>query len=113
MRLKKNLLAWLFFAGISTVSLGQSTAHKTDVNKDIDVVRVYEQVVRDGYGTAFIYKKLATSYYFKSDYFKALSWFERLFAVEKNQDLELVNQYNQSLKAVLSKTLAMNGKLPT
>lgn len=97
---KQNLLFLLLFASISTFSFSQTSAHKTDVNKDIDVVRVYEQVVVEGYGTPFIYKQLATAYYFKSEYGKALAWFQKLFAEEKNTDPELLHQYNQSLKAV-------------
>ncbi|SRX52303.1 hypothetical protein [Aequorivita sp. CIP111184] len=97
---KQNLVALLLFVSISTVSFSQTSQHKTDVNKDIDVVRVYEQVVVEGYGTPFIYKKLATAYYFKSEYGKALAWFQKLFAEEKNTDPELAHQYNQALKAV-------------
>lgn len=97
---KQYLLAFLLFAIVSTVSFSQTSPHKTDVNKDIDVVRVYEQVVVEGYGTPFIYKKLATAYYFKSEYGKALAWFQKLFAEEKNTDPELAHQYLQTLKAV-------------
>jgi hypothetical protein len=97
---KRNLLALFLFASISTFSFSQINSHKTDVNKDIDVVRVYEQVVVEGYGTPFIYKKLATAYYFKDEYGKALAWFQKLFAEEKNTDPELAHQYNQTLKAV-------------
>ncbi len=95
-----NMFALLLFASISTFSYSQTSPHKTDVNKDIDVVRVYEQVVVEGYGTPFIYKKLATAYYFKSEYGKALAWFQKLFAEEKNTDPELAHLYNQALKAV-------------
>ncbi|PHR11508.1 MAG: hypothetical protein COA40_11205 [Aequorivita sp.] len=97
---KHSLLALFLFAGISTISFSQSKSHKTDVNKDIDVVRVYEQVVEEGYGTPFIYKKLATAYYFKSEYDKAVSWFQKLFSEEKNTDPELAHLYNQALKAI-------------
>ena len=97
---KRNLLALLLFVSICTISFSQTKTHKTDVNKDIDVVRVYEQVVEEGYGTPFIYKKLATAYYFKSEYDKAVSWFQKLFSEEKNTDPELAHQYNQALKAV-------------
>ncbi len=97
---KQNLLHFLLFASISTFSFSQTYSHKIDVNKDIDIVRVYEQVVVEGYGTPFIYKKLATAYYFKSEYEKALPWFQKLFAEEKSTDPELVKQYQQSLKAV-------------
>ena len=97
---KRNLIFLFLFAIISTFSFSQSKLHKTDVNKDIDVVRVYEQVVKEGYGTPFIYKKLATAYYFKSEYGKALTWFQKLFSTEKNTDPEITRQYYQTLKAV-------------
>ncbi len=101
MTLKSNLLAFLLFAGISSVSFSQNST-KTDVNKDIDVVRVYEQVVEEGYGTPFIYKELANAYYFKSEYKTALLWFEKLFEAEKTNDTEVLQHYKQTLKAVKS-----------
>lgn len=88
------------FASFSSLSFSQTNLHKTDVNKDIDVVRVYEQVVKEGYGTPFIYKELATAYYFKSEYGKALAWFQKFFSDSRNTDPELRQRYNQSLKAV-------------
>ncbi|MDN3722819.1 hypothetical protein QRD02_00370 [Aequorivita sp. SDUM287046] len=100
MNKKFNLLTLLLFFSVISSSFSQTIVRKTDVNKDIDVVRVYEQVVKEGYGTPFIYKKLATAYYFKSDYGKALAWFQRLFSVENNTDPEIAHQYNQTLKAV-------------
>ena len=100
MIIKKNLQLLLLSASISTVSFSQNHGRKTDVNKDIDVVRVYEQVVKEGYGTSFIYKELATAYYFKSEYSKALTWFQKLVAEERNIGPELTHQYSQTLKAV-------------
>ncbi|MBK5212609.1 MAG: hypothetical protein JJE55_02975 [Flavobacteriaceae bacterium] len=99
MKFKSNLLAFLLFAGISTVSFSQ-TSTKTDVNKDIDVVRAYEQVVQEGYGTPFIYKNLANAYYFRNEYKNALIWFEKLSEAEKNADPEIAQRYQQTLKAV-------------
>ncbi|MEM0517958.1 MULTISPECIES: hypothetical protein [Aequorivita] len=97
MIIKQNLLVFLLFAGISTFSFSQS---KTNDNKQIDVVRVYEQVVRDGYGTPFIYERLATAYYFKGEYDKAVSWFQKFYSEKSNTDPTLAYQYTQSLKAV-------------
>ena len=73
---KRNLLALFLFVSICTISFSQTKTHKTDVNK------------------------LATAYYFKSEYDKAVSWFQKLFSEEKNTDPELAHQYNQALKAV-------------
>ena len=99
MKFKSNLLAFLLCAVISTVSFSQNSK-KTDVNKDIDVVRVYEQVVAEGYGTPFIYEKLANAYYFRNEYNKALIWFEKFFETEKNAPAEIKQRYQQTLKAV-------------
>ncbi|OAD91363.1 hypothetical protein A7A78_11950 [Aequorivita soesokkakensis] len=99
MKFKSNLLAFLLFAGITSISFSQSNT-KTDVNKDIDVVRVYEQVVQEGYGTPFIYKNLANAYYFRNEYNQALIWFEKLFEAEKNTDPEIAQRYQQTLKAI-------------
>lgn len=72
----------------------------TSINKDVDVTKVYEQVVKEGYGTPFIYKELANAYYFKSNYPKAKQWFEALFTVEKPTDETLRFRYKQTLKAL-------------
>ena len=99
MKFESNLLAFLLCAGITTVSFSQ-TSVKTDVNKDIDVTRVYEQVVDEGYGTPFIYENLANTYYFRNEYNQALKWFEKLFETEKNPSTEINQRYQQTLKAV-------------
>ncbi|PVW14152.1 hypothetical protein DDV96_10075 [Marixanthomonas spongiae] len=76
-------------------------AKKTvNVNTDIDIIKVYEQVVDEGYGTPFIYKKLANAHYFKSNYEAAKLWFEKLFSMEKPTDATLMYRYKQSLKAL-------------
>lgn len=97
---RHKLWVFILFACFYNISYSQVKTNKTDVNHDIDVVRVYEQVVAEGYGTPFIYKKLATAYYFKSEYKKALSWFHMLYSEENNSDPELRQQYKQALKAV-------------
>jgi len=84
------------FSGFSQ----STTATKTDVNKDIDVVKVYEQVVREGYGTPDIYKKLANGYYFQGDYTNAKKWFETLFEAQETDDKMLLFRYKQTLKAL-------------
>lgn len=73
---------------------------KMDVNKDIDLVKVYENYVSDGYGTAKIYQKLANANYFKNNYSEAKKWFEKLFDLEMLKDPTLRFRYKQSLKAL-------------
>ncbi|WP_461302393.1 hypothetical protein [Aureisphaera sp.] len=73
---------------------------KTNVNKDIDVAKVYEQVVKEGYGTPEIYLKLANEYYFQGNYIAARKWFEKVFETEKPTDKKMVFRYKQTLKAL-------------
>ncbi len=100
MILKHNLLALFAIFCISTFSFSQTNTAAISVDKNIDFVRVYEQVVREGYGTPFIYEKLATAYYFKSEYEKAVSWFQKLYSEKHITDPQLAYQYSQALKAV-------------
>lgn len=98
---KHRMLVFLLFACISMATFAQTaTPEKTDVNRDIDVVKVYEQVVKEGYGTAFIYKKLANAYYFKSEYKNAKKWFKALSEEGEITDPDLKFRYAQSIKAV-------------
>ncbi|MFC7357848.1 tetratricopeptide repeat protein [Jejudonia soesokkakensis] len=71
-----------------------------DVNRDVDVTKVYEQVVKEGFGTTLIYKDLANAHYFKSNYADAKKWFEKLFSLEPPTDATLQFRYKQSLKAL-------------
>ena len=88
----------LFFV-VPALVMGQKEV-KTNVNKDIDVTKVYEQVVKEGYGTPKVYKKLANAHYFKSNYTEAKKWFETLFEAEEVTDETILYRYSQTLKAL-------------
>jgi tetratricopeptide (TPR) repeat protein len=72
----------------------------TDVNKDVDRTAVYEQVVKEGYGTPKIYKALGNAHYFEGNYTDAKKWFEKLFETEALEDPMLKFRYKQTLKAL-------------
>ena len=94
-------LLLMLFACLSLTSYAQSnTTKKTNVKQKVDVVKVYEQVVLEGYGTPYIYKELANAYYFKCEYNQAKKWYEELFEVEKLSDATLKHRYRQTLKAL-------------
>lgn len=94
----KIKFVFLFFF-ITTFSFSQSEK-KINVNRDIDLVKVYRQVVKEGYGTPSIYKDLANATYFRSEYAESKKWFETLFEEEKVTDKTLLFRYYQSLKAL-------------
>lgn len=100
--MKKLSLLLLFLVLCTSISAFAQAENvvKTDVRQGVDVVKVYEQVVKEGYGTPAIYKKLANTYYFKNEYQKAKKWFEKLFDVEKLSDATLKRRYRQTLKAL-------------
>lgn len=93
----KTRFILLFVALIATCFVGFS---QTDVNKDVDRTLVYEQVVKEGYGTPSIYKALGNGHYFKGNYEKAKTWYEKLFETEALTDPTLAFRYKQSLKAL-------------
>jgi hypothetical protein len=96
-----TLVALLFLFSLSTTVTSQTTAiKKTDVNKDIDLMRVYEQYVKDGYGTPAVYKKLADCYYFKNDYTTAKKWLEELLQADASTPKMYINRYIQTLRAL-------------
>lgn len=91
-----------------------SATAQTDVNKDIDLTKVYEQVVKEGYGTPEIHLKLANEYYFQNNFVKAKEWYEKVFEHEKPTDKMLLFRYKQTLKALnlsveQNKYLAISG----
>jgi len=93
---KFPVLIALLFCGFPLVA----QTKKGDVNKDVDITKVYEQVVKEGYGTTLIYADLANAHYFKSNYAEAKKWFEKLFSEERSTDATLRFRYKQSLKAL-------------
>jgi hypothetical protein len=96
-----TLVALLFIFSLSTNVIAQTTAtEKIDVNKEIDLMRVYEQYVKDGYGTPAVYKKLADGHYFKNDYTTAKKWFEALLQADGSTPKMYVNRYIQTLRAL-------------
>lgn len=95
----KKYCLLVLFVFFSVVAISQ-TQDKIDVNTDIDLVKVYAQVVKEGYGTSSVYKELANAYYFKSNYKESKKWFEKLFDEEKTTNETLLFRYQQSLKAL-------------
>ena len=96
-----TVVALLFLFSLSSSVIAQTTeAGTTDVNKEIDVMRVYEQYVKDGYGTPAIYKKLADDYYFKNEYIPAKKWLEALLQADPSTPKMYINRYIQTLRAL-------------
>lgn len=72
----------------------------TNVNRDIDVTRVYEQVIEEGYATPEIFLKLANAYYYENRFEDAKKYFEKVFETNLPKTEILQYRYSQTLKAL-------------
>ncbi|MDX1462561.1 MAG: hypothetical protein R3359_05850 [Marinirhabdus sp.] len=93
--LQKYVIA-LFLISSSLCAQTNSMAESTDV----DIVKVYEQVIKEGYPSVQIYKELAMAQYFRSNYSEAKKWFEAWFKIERPKDQTALHRYRQTLKAL-------------
>lgn len=88
----------LFLCAIPYFSFSQNDT-TIDVNKDIAITKVYEQVIKEGYGTPKVYRDLANAYYFEGVYASAKKWYEKLFETS-SPDKTILFRYKQTLKAL-------------
>ena len=105
--MKNFILIAIMSLAVSTTAIGQ-----TNVNTDVDRTTVYEQVVKEGYGTPKIYKELGNGHYFKGNYAEAKKWFEKLFETDPPTDPKMKFRYRQTLKA-LNEDISTNRFLNT
>jgi len=69
-------------------------------NLHIDVVKVYEKVVEDGYESTQIFEKLANSNYERGNYIEARKWFEKWFSKEKHPKAIAYLKYSKTLEVL-------------
>ncbi len=65
----------------------------------VDAVKIYEEVISNGFEDANIYSKLGNAYYFNANYDEAGKWYEKLFALEPEQENIYNFRYGQCLKS--------------
>lgn len=67
----------------------------------IDARKIYMDVVKDGYESAQIFKKLGDTYYFNSEYTEAAEWYNRLAMRYPNEmEPKYYYRYAQTLKSI-------------
>ncbi len=91
---------------VSTVGIAQNKKIK-NANTEyanfayMDAVKIYENVVKKGYGTQEIYQNLGNSYYFNGNYNAAAKWYQLLIENETfTIDYEYYYRYYQTLKSI-------------
>jgi tetratricopeptide (TPR) repeat protein len=92
----------IFLVPIFFLTLHLSTfAQQSDVASiNIDVIKVYEKVVEDGYESAQIFEKLANSNYERGHYSDAKKWFEKWFSKDKNPEAIAYLKYSKTLNVL-------------
>ncbi|MGE6356924.1 OmpA family protein [Flavobacterium sp. NPDC079362] len=103
--MKKIIL--LYITIISAFSINSYSQQKKIASGDkkyddyayIDAIKTYERVAEKGYKSADMFKKLANSFYFNSEFDKAAKWYGELFAMNTEVEPEYYYRYAQSLKS--------------
>ncbi len=103
-RIMKNyILLCITIVSISLNSYSQNKTASADKKYDdyayIDAIKTYERIAEKGYKSADMFKKLANSFYFNSEFDKAAKWYGELFAMNSEVEPEYYYRYAQSLKS--------------
>jgi hypothetical protein len=105
--MKKILVLIILTVSICYGQQSKETVKKIDIADKlfnefafVDARQIYLEVAESNYGSEDIYKKLADSYYFNSDFNNAQKWYEKLYEF-KNGEVsdEYLLRYGMSLKA--------------
>ncbi|MCR9183177.1 MAG: hypothetical protein NXH73_09650 [Flavobacteriaceae bacterium] len=88
------------FFFLSSFYAQETTMASSQKDQYIDVVKVYEKVVEEGYESAQIFEKLANSNYERGNYIEAKKWFEKWFSKDKNPKTIAYLNYSKTLEAL-------------
>jgi outer membrane protein OmpA-like peptidoglycan-associated protein/tetratricopeptide (TPR) repeat protein len=66
----------------------------------IDAIATYEKVAEKGYKEEKMFQRLGNAYYFNGELAKAVKWYDALFAMNDQQELEYYYRYAQTLKSI-------------
>ncbi|MEO7979220.1 OmpA family protein [Flavobacterium sp.] len=103
MKIKNIGYTALLFILVFTANAQKTTITEADKKYDkyefIDAIQVYEKVAEKGYKDEKMFQRLGNAYYFNAELTKALKWYDQLFAMNADQELEYFYRYAQSLKS--------------
>lgn len=103
--MKKKILLYLIIISVFSFKSNaqQSKINAGDKKYDnyayIDAIKTYERVAEKRYKSEDLFKKLANSFYFNSEFEKAAKWYGELFAMNLEVEPEYYYRYAQSLKS--------------
>ncbi|TDX09938.1 WD40 repeat protein [Flavobacterium sp. S87F.05.LMB.W.Kidney.N] len=65
-----------------------------------DAIEIYEKLAAKGYEDEKMFQRLGNAYYFNAELPKAAAWYDKLFALNAQQEPEYLYRYAQSLKSI-------------
>ncbi|PWA06676.1 OmpA family protein [Flavobacterium laiguense] len=100
----KNLVYTVFlvlfvFKGIAQTGNIANADKKYNKYAYIDAIATYEKVAEKGYKEEKMFQRLGNAYYFNGELTKALKWYDALFEMNEQQELEYYYRYSQTLKS--------------
>jgi outer membrane protein OmpA-like peptidoglycan-associated protein len=100
----KNLVYAVFlvlfvFKGIAQTGSIANADKKYNKYAYIDAIATYEKVAEKGYKDEKMFQRLGNAYYFNGELVKALKWYDALFEMNEQQELEYYYRYAQTLKS--------------
>ena len=111
--MKKNILCYITIISVFSSNIYCQKTKITAADKKydnyayVDAIKTYERVAEKGYKSVDMFQKLANAYYYNGELDKAVKWYEELFtmATEKDLEPEYYYRYAQSLRST-----GQNGK---
>jgi outer membrane protein OmpA-like peptidoglycan-associated protein/tetratricopeptide (TPR) repeat protein len=100
----KNLVYAVFlvlfvFKGIAQTGTIANADKKYNKYAYIDAIATYEKVAEKGYKDEKMFQRLGNAYYFNGELTKAVKWYDALFEMNDQQELEYYYRYAQTLKS--------------
>ena len=106
--MKNSILLYITIISVFSVNIYSQKASVTAADKKydnyayVDAIKTYERVAEKGYKSVDMFKKLGNAYYFNGELDKAAKWYDELFAMAADTDLEAeyYYRYAQSLRSI-------------
>lgn len=93
-------LSFFFFSGIAQKALLEKAEKEYNNYAFADAIEIYEKLASKGFEDEKMFQRLGNAYYFNAELVKAAGWYQKLFAVNPQQEPEYFYRYAQSLKTI-------------
>ncbi|WP_348636724.1 hypothetical protein [Flavobacterium anhuiense] len=93
------MLSFFFFKAAAQQALLDKAEKEYNNYAYADAIEIYEKLAAKGVEDQKMFQRLGNAYYFNAELPKAAIWYDRLFAVNPQQEPKYLYRYSQSLKS--------------